>query len=293
MPDSLPALCIFACAAFCLVGCGISPRDASFTKSPPRAVGAAPPNAGSRTVAPSLSPVCAALDASGIEPEIRAAIRARIEASPEAFLDVLARIERRRAADPDLFRRVDKEQRLPADYTPTDLRPLDGTGLAVSRAGHQLRAEALDALCVMSAAARAEGVVLVVGSTYRSFAYQKNVFERSVAAEGLAETERSVAPPGGSQHQLGTALDFAPIDDSFAATAASSWLAANASRFGFSLSFPRGLERLTGYKWESWHYRYLGSDAARLIDEYFEGVQARFLLFLDAYSTLSPTSKLP
>ena len=118
-----------------------------------------------------------------------------------------------------------------------------------------LRNATLRALEEMSAAARAEGVTLLVSSTYRSYEYQTEVFGRNVREMGRAEAEMVSAMPGHSQHQLGTAIDFGSITDAFAETKASRWLANNARRFGFSLSFPKGLTEVTGYKWESWHYR--------------------------------------
>jgi D-alanyl-D-alanine carboxypeptidase len=134
----------------------------------------------------------------------------------------------------------------------------------------------------MDSAARSDGVTLLVASTYRSYAYQAEVWDRSVKEDGLAQTEASVARPGHSQHQLGTALDFGPISDAFAETKASLWLTANARRFGFSLSYPKGMTGVTGYRWESWHYRYIGKAAAALEGEYFGGVQQYLLMFLEA-----------
>jgi D-alanyl-D-alanine carboxypeptidase len=135
----------------------------------------------------------------------------------------------------------------------------------------------------MDAAARSEGVVLAISSAYRSYAYQKQVFARNVAEDGLELARRSSAEPGRSQHQLGAAIDFGSIDDSFAETKAGKWLAANARRFGFSPSYPKGMEGLTGYRWESWHYRYVGEEAAALEAEFFGGLQARMIAFMEKY----------
>lgn len=257
-----------ACALLALAAC--SPAKAAAP-----AVPAAPPD-------PRLARVAAALRAS-LEPGLVAEIEARIAPAPGPFLELLGVVEAERATDPSLFLRADKERALAADFEPADLVPLDGSGLSVSRAGHRLRRPVAAALIGMDKAAREAGVVLLVGSTYRSFAYQKGVFERSVEAEGLAETERSVAVPGRSQHQLGSALDFAPIDESFAETPASRWLAANAGAHGFSLSYPEGMTARTGYKWESWHFRYLGGSATALEARYFGGSQQSLLEFLERY----------
>jgi len=135
----------------------------------------------------------------------------------------------------------------------------------------------------MAAAAAAEGITLTVGSTYRSAAYQAEVYAREVATYGQEAADRESAQPGKSQHQLGLAVDFAPIDDAFAGTPASKWLLENAGRFGWSLSYPDGYEEITGYRWESWHYRYVGRDLAVFIDTYFEGIQQYALGFIKAW----------
>jgi D-alanyl-D-alanine carboxypeptidase len=114
------------------------------------------------------------------------------------------------------------------------------------------------------------------------------VYARVVAELGQEAADRESARPGRSQHQLGLVVDFGSIDDSFAATAPSRWLAANASRFGWSLSFPKGYEAVTGYRWESWHYRYVGQ-ATTLIDRRFGGIQQYCLEFLDAWKKAKAT----
>ncbi len=101
---------------------------------------------------------------------------------------------------------------------------------------------------------------------------------------GEAAADRESARAGQSQHQLGLAVDFGSIDDSFAETAAAAWLAVNASRRGWSLSYPKGLETVTGYRWESWHYRYLGTAAAALERKRFVGVQQYALAFLEEWN---------
>jgi len=215
--------------------------------------------------------------------ETRAAAWAAAAAAPERFERLLAAVEAERRADPWLHYLVDALWTLPRGYEPSDLVTLDGSGLSLSRAGHRLRRPVRDALLEMDAAARAAGVTLLVSSGYRSYDYQAGVWERGVAAEGEAAAARVIARPGHSQHQLGTAIDFGSIDESFAETAASIWLERNAARYGFSLSFPRAGSGETGYSWESWHYRYIGKAAAALEREFFDGVQHRCLAFLSAY----------
>ncbi len=208
-------------------------------------------------------------------------VLARIDKAPKRFLELLASVDAETKALPDLLRRADKEKALPESYVPADLVSLDGTGVSVTREGFRLRKPAALALAAMANAARGEGVGLTVGSAYRSYAYQVGVWDRGVQAEGEARTAQAIARPGHSQHQLGTAMDFSPIDDSFARTKASQWLAANAARFGFSLSYPKGMEAVSGYQWESWHWRFVGKPAAALEREYFGGAQEAMVLFME------------
>jgi len=230
-----------------------------------------------------LASALAILDASSLPSPVKAQVHKRIDAATEPFLRYLSEALADREADPMLLFRVDKARALPEGFAPGDLVSLDGVGLSVSRAGFSLRRPAFLALKDMSAAARAEGVTLLVSSSYRSYSYQVEVWKRGVAADGLAATEASVARAGHSQHQLGTAIDFGSITDAFAQTRASRWLSANSRRFGFSLSFPKDLTPVTGYKWESWHYRYIGRAAAAMEGEYFDGVQEYLLAFLEGF----------
>ncbi len=195
------------------------------------------------------------------------------------------RLERELAptADPYLTLLVDKGHSLSSDYEPADLVPLEGSSYTTNRSGLRLRKEAADALESMGKSARSEGIDLLVSSAYRSFAYQKTVYDRIVAELGQEEADRESARPGHSQHQLGLAVDFGSIDDSFARTAASRWLTANAGRFGWSPSYPQGLEAVTGYRWESWHYRYVGIPTIALLEARFGGVQQYGLAFLQEW----------
>jgi D-alanyl-D-alanine carboxypeptidase len=178
---------------------------------------------------------------------------------------------------------VDKRHPLPDGYAPTDLISLNETGLSVSRKDLSLRKAALKAAKAMAAAAQANGVTLVFSSSYRSYAYQKQLFARYANEMGEAEANRVSARPGQSQHQLGTAIDFGSITNDFSETKAGRWMAAHSAQYGFTLSFPRGMESVTGYNWESWHFRYVGVKAAALQEKWFNGVQQYMIEFLDLY----------
>ena len=238
---------------------------------------------------PKQDAVIAAL--ASLPPDVRGSVESALANDFIRFQELLDEALTGAAAAGDFLQLVDKSHPLPADYIPPDLVDIDGYGLSVSRPGHRLRSAMMPELTAMDMAARADGVVLVVSSAFRSYEYQKNLFSRYAAAHGEAEASRFSARAGTSQHQLGTAMDLGSIDDSFARTDAGRWMAANAGRFGFSLSYPYGMEQVTGYVWESWHFRYIGRAAAALESEFFGGVQQYLLMFLDAYRKNAPADR--
>jgi len=181
---------------------------------------------------------------------------------------------------------VDKQNALPDGYSPPDLVNLTDGAYRVSRAGLMLRHSAAVSLEEMATAARAEGITLVASSAYRSFDHQTQVHNRLVQQMGRAAAERVSARPGHSQHQTGLALDFGDITNAFAQSPAGRWMETNATRFGWSLSYPYGYEHITGYSWESWHFRYLGRELATFKEKYFGGIQQFALRFLHEWELL-------
>jgi D-alanyl-D-alanine carboxypeptidase len=214
--------------------------------------------------------------AAELPPDLARGVRAAA-ANPGFILEVLACLN----GEPWLYFPVDKGRALPKGYAPEDLVELGGdASYRVTRPALMLRKSAEEALEEMAAAARREGITLTVGSAYRSYNYQIEVYNRIVREMGTEAADRESARPGHSQHQTGLAMDFFPIDDAFAATPAGRWVREHAGDYGWSLSFPDGYEGITGYRWESWHYRYLGPDIAALTAAYFGGIQHYALRFL-------------
>lgn len=147
--------------------------------------------------------------------------------------------------------------------------------------GLQVDTRCYPALQRMMDDCRAAGCRPVICSAYRSWETQTRLFnadaEKWVAQgytkeQAQAETAKSVAVPGTSEHQLGLALDIVDmnnqrLEEEQENTPTQQWLMANCWRYGFILRFPKGREAVTGISYEPWHYRYVGEEAARIITE--------------------------
>ncbi|MCI6913657.1 MAG: M15 family metallopeptidase, partial [Treponema succinifaciens] len=187
------------------------------------------------------------------------------ENKTEFIKDLYAILEEEKTFRPDdksLFFLIDKKHTVSSSYAPKDLVSLKKNSLFdLNKAGMKIRPEAYSALNEMAQAALNDGIRLLVSSAYRSYSYQENLFNYWVSVDGLEEAERESARPGTSQHQLGTAVDFGSISDDFDKTQMGQWIYKNAADYGWSLSFPKGYEDVTGYRWECWHFRYIGKNA--------------------------------
>lgn len=184
------------------------------------------------------------------------------------------------------FYLIDKKHTVSSDYIPKNLIPLKKNELFdINKNNLSLRPEAYEALKKLAEAALKDGIKLTVSSTYRSYEYQKNLFDYWVSVDGLEEAERESARPGTSQHQLGLALDFAPVDDAFDETPEGKWVYENASKYGWSLSFPQGYEHVTGYRWECWHFRYIGKTAVDFQKKWFSNIQQFMIEFIDLWKS--------
>ena len=150
------------------------------------------------------------------------------------------------------------------EYEPTDLVvPSSITDVN----GFALRAEASAALDHLAQTAATEGANLAISSAYRSYLGQQNTYNEYLGILGEGGADLRAARPGYSEHQLGLAVD---LDDGngclvslcFADTPGGIWLAAHAWQYGFVLRYPLGSEAITGYEFEPWHYRYVGTEVS-------------------------------
>ena len=128
------------------------------------------------------------------------------------------------------------------------------------------------ALDTMLAAAKQQGFELVAFSGYRSFEYQTTLYNNYVKRDGADAADRYSARPGYSEHQTGLAFDIGEkgkedlwLTEEFGETPAGQWLFTHADEYGFILRFPQNKEHITGYMYESWHYRYVGTDISKEI----------------------------
>ncbi|MCU1574387.1 MAG: hypothetical protein JWO93_2469 [Micrococcaceae bacterium] len=145
----------------------------------------------------------------------------------------------------------------PLSFLPSDLVPL---------AGQVMRAEAAAAMQALLRAASADGVAMTAVSGFRSYETQAALYSSYVAMYGQAAADLISARPGFSEHQTGLVLDIGNpngacgLQPCFAGTPAGAWAAANAFRFGFVVRYPEGATAVTGYSFEPWHLRYVGTE---------------------------------
>lgn len=140
--------------------------------------------------------------------------------------------------------------------------------------------ETKNAFIKMYEDAKKEGHTLYVTSGYRSYKEQLEVFNEYVSTGGESYALKYAAKPGFSEHQTGLSLDiFTPgsTTKTFKNNKTSKWLSDNAYKYGFILRYPEGKEEVTGYAYEAWHFRYVGTKVAKQIkelditfDEYYE-----------------------
>ncbi len=166
------------------------------------------------------------------------------------------------------------------DYVPSHLEPIDSN---YSSGNRLLVCEAKDAFEKMAKDALSEGYTIRAMSAYRSYQYQKDLYERYVKQDGVEKADTYSARPGFSEHQTGLVVD---VDNkstnytNFDTTKEYIWMKENASNYGFILRYPEGKKHITGYTYESWHYRYVGIEIAKKMKELnltFDEYYARYI----------------
>ena len=162
---------------------------------------------------------------------------------------------------------VNKYNYLTEDYVPENLQTVDKK---YSSKTLQLVDYAKEAFEELSEAASKENYTVLAMSSYRSYQYQYNLYNRYVNTDGIEAADTYSARPGYSEHQTGLAVDvYNGKEDftNFEKTKEYNWMQDNAYKFGFILRFPKDKVLETGYQYESWHYRYVGKEIAKYIHD--------------------------
>ncbi len=164
---------------------------------------------------------------------------------------------------------VNKQHSLnPKDYAPADLTVPNVLLRVPGNESMQVRKPTAAALETMFTAAKTDGLNLMLSSGYRSYAYQVNLYNGYVQTQGQATADTQSARPGFSEHQTGLAADIEPstrkceLEQCFADTPEGKWIVANAYKYGFIIRYTSDKVQVTGYEYEPWHVRYVGTDLA-------------------------------
>ena len=161
---------------------------------------------------------------------------------------------------------VNKYHKLASDYVPSDLEAISSKyNLGWNNKMRHIARVAFEKMCE---AALNDGITIYSGSAYRSYSYQQNLYNNYVYANGFDKAETFSARAGYSEHQTGLATDIMNKNDYLSKDDKEyDWLVNNSYKYGFILRYPVGKEKITGYMYEEWHFRYVGEDIAAEINK--------------------------
>lgn len=162
---------------------------------------------------------------------------------------------------------VNKYYYLAKNYVPKNLEEIDSN---YALEGMKLVNYAKDAFESMAKDAKKDGYEIIVMSSYRSYDYQSKLYDRYVSEDGKEKADTYSGRPGHSEHQTGLAVDIYNGEKEytkFEETKEFDWMKEHAHEYGFILRFPKNKEKETGYQYESWHYRYVGTKVANYINK--------------------------
>ena len=162
---------------------------------------------------------------------------------------------------------VNKHNKLGDSFEPKEITLLDHC----STGDNYLSIDAKKAYDELCEASLKDNMKLGVTSSYRSTETQKSLYNYYLKNNGESYVKKYVSNPGFSEHETGLALDVKSLNSSiFANSKEFTWMKENAHKYGFILRYPEGKEKITGYNYESWHYRYVGKEISTII--YVEGI---------------------
>ncbi len=176
---------------------------------------------------------------------------------------------------------VNKYNYLEENYIPNDLEDIS---LQYARSGMKLVREAKEAYEAMAKNASTSNLKLVATSSYRSYEYQDKLYNNYIKSDGIEAADTYSGRPGFSEHQTGLAVDIYNGKETytnFEKTKEFEWMQKNAYKYGFILRFPKDKENITGYIYESWHYRYVGTKIATYIHENNISYEEYYVKFIE------------
>lgn len=162
---------------------------------------------------------------------------------------------------------VNKFYKLSNDYEAPDVINM---GLQYAFNNNSIRSDVYNAFKEMVNEAKAEGLTILANSSYRKYDHQEKVYNNYKMSRGESGADLIAARPGHSEHQTGLAIDISTLTSNqatFETTPEFQWLTQNAHLYGFIIRYPKDKQYLTGFQYESWHYRYVGIDIATRIKE--------------------------
>lgn len=172
---------------------------------------------------------------------------------------------------------VNKFYKLSETYVPSDLVDVS---LSYAYEGKQVSKVMYDSLTNMLDAAKESGYNLVVSQGYRSYADQEEAYNDIEASSGVDYADKVAARPGHSEYQTGLSVVVKPLyteGSDMENSPEHTWILENAHKYGFILRYPKDKENITGFSYDAWRLRYVGSNTARIIhnenitfDEYYE-----------------------
>lgn len=165
---------------------------------------------------------------------------------------------------------VNKFHYLSEDYTPENIVDVKNT---YAYGDNEITEEVYNAFKNMWTDAKKEDLSLIITSSYRDYEFQDTLWNQYASSNSEAWADSVSARAGHSEHQTGLTLDIVTYNctmNEFEETDEFKWLQKNAHKYGFILRYPKDKTDITGYDYESWHYRYVGVEMAKKI--YEEGI---------------------
>lgn len=173
--------------------------------------------------------------------------------------------------DGDLLVLVNKLHAVSKNYYPSDMVAVDGK--YTTNQGLEMKSDAYDAYLQMRKAARADEIYFKICSAYRTYSTQEYLYNSYLGSMGEDLRNIRSAYPGRSEHHTGYAIDITSksmgwtLSQAFADYPEGEWINEHCSEYGFIIRYPKGKTDITGYDYEPWHLRYVGTEVAAEITE--------------------------